>query len=188
MKANPLPRSEQLKVDAAEGWLMLGCTADANDELEKIPPHFRLHPHVLSVRWQVYAAAEWWEAAWVVSKALCEMFPQVAEVWVCHANTVRKYKGDAEAKATLIGAHSCFPDDPVITYNLACYSAALNELDEACNWLINTFEKKETDALKVAALYDPDLKPLWEKMSASHLLIPLPSAAMVKQAAMSGQD
>src|ERR1044071_10247005 len=93
----PLPSPDAFAVQAAEGWLMLGNPIEANEELEVVAPEYRYHPTVLAMRWQVYAAAEWWEAAWVVSRALCEVVPESAEVWICHANTLRKYKGLCEA-------------------------------------------------------------------------------------------
>jgi hypothetical protein len=49
---------------AAEGWLELGSPTEANEELEKIAPRLRAHPDVLDIRWQIYAAAERWDAAW----------------------------------------------------------------------------------------------------------------------------
>src|SRR3954470_18098336 len=96
-----LPNADKFQIEAAEGWLMLGNPVEANEELEKISPENRRHPMALSVRWQVYAAAEWWEAAWIVSKVLCEALPESAEALICQANTVRKYRGVREAMELL---------------------------------------------------------------------------------------
>src|ERR1051326_7656254 len=110
----PLPQLEAFAVQAAEGWLMLGNALGANEELEVVTPEYRYHPAVLAMRWQVYAAAEWWEAAWVVSKALCEVVPENAEVWICYANTLRKDKGLFDAREALNEITERFPDDAVI--------------------------------------------------------------------------
>ena len=59
-----LSNADKFQIEAAEGWLMLGNPVEANEELEKISPENRRHPAALSVRWQVYATAEWWEALW----------------------------------------------------------------------------------------------------------------------------
>jgi predicted Zn-dependent protease len=163
MKA--LPHAEVIQIEAAEGWLMLGNPLEANEELEKIPSHFRYHPAVLAIRWQVFAAANMWEAAWVISKALCETLPDVAETWICQANTLRKFRGTQEAYEVLRSVVDDFGQEPVIRYNLACYAAQLGKWETASYWLNRCFELRDSFPLKLAALYDPDLKPLWERVN-----------------------
>ncbi|HVK58443.1 MAG TPA: tetratricopeptide repeat protein [Candidatus Kapabacteria bacterium] len=161
---NALTQRERFHLEAAEGWLMLGNPIEAHEELEGIPGDASCHPAVLSMRWQIYAAANWWEAAFVVSKALCELAPQSSEAWICHANTLRNYKGLVEAWNMLLGVVNKFPDDAIIRYNLACYAAQMGLLEESCAWLVQAFELEEAAQLKLAAIYDPDLRPLWEKI------------------------
>lgn len=161
---NELPNADRFQIEAAEGWLMLGNPVEANEELEKVSPEYRRHPAALAVRWQVYAAAEWWEAAWIVSKVLCEVLPESAEAWICQANSVRRYKGVFEALDLLKTVHPRFNGHPVILYNLACYAAQVSKFDEASQWLTDAFRAEDGVTLKVAAVYDPDLRPLWEKV------------------------
>lgn len=167
MKA--LSHTDRIYLQAAEGWLMLGNPLEANEELERIDSENSFHPAVLAMRWQVYAGAQWWEAAYVVSKALCEFAPDSPAAWICHANTVRNYKGVMEAWHTLLGVVSRFPDDAVIRYNLSCYAAQLGLLEESCGWLIQAFDLEESVQLKLAALYDVDLQPLWDKIGKDQL-------------------
>lgn len=161
---NALTQAERFQIEAAEGWLMLGNPIEAHEELEKIGGEASCHPAVLSMRWQVYAAARWWEAAFVVSKALCELAPHSPEAWICQANTLRNYKGVIEAWSMLLGVVSKFPKDAIIRYNLACYAAQMGLLEESCGWLVQAFEMEESVELKLAAIYDPDLQPLWDKI------------------------
>ena len=133
---NPLTNAERFQIDAAEGWLMLGNPLEAHEELEKIGNEAAHHPAVLSMRWQVYAAAGWWEAAYVVSKALCELAPDCSAVRICQANTLRNYKGLMEACGLLLGIADKFQEDAVIRYNLACYTAQMNMLEDSCGWLV----------------------------------------------------
>lgn len=161
---NALTQAEQFQLEAAEGWLMLGNPIEAHEELDQIGGHSSFHPAVLSMRWQVYAAARWWEAAFVVSKALCELAPHSPDAWICQANTLRNYKGVVDAWSTLLGVVGKFPQNAVIRYNLACYAAQMNLLEESCGWLIQAFELEESTQLKLAAVYDPDLKPLWDRI------------------------
>jgi len=164
-----LSNADRFQIEAAEGWLMLGNPVEANEEMEKITAGGKQHPAALSMRWQVYAAAEWWEAAWIVSKVLCEVLPESPEAWICQANTVRKYKGVQEALDILQGAKKGFSGHPVILYNMACYAAQVAKFDEAGRWLTEAFRAEDGIALKVAAVYDPDLKPLWEKVGDAKL-------------------
>jgi len=165
---NTLTHLERFHIEAAEGWLMLGNATEANEELEQITGENSCHPCVLSMRWQVYAAAQWWEAAYVVSKALCQLAPDSAEAWICQANTLRNYKGVIDAWTLLLSIVNKFPNDAIIRYNLACYAAQLNLLEEACGWLVQAFELEESVQLKLAAVYDPDLQPLWERIGRQH--------------------
>ena len=167
MKA--LTHAERFQVEAAEGWLMLGNPLEANEELEKIAGDASYHPTVLSMRWQVYAAAGWWEAAFVVSKALCELAPESSAAWICQANTVRHYKGVVEAWTVLLGVAEKFPEDAVIRYNLACYTSQMGLLEDSCGWLVQAFELEESSQLKLAAIYDPDLQPLWDRIGRDRL-------------------
>lgn len=161
---NALTQKDRFQLEAAEGWLMLGNPTEAHEELEQITRGGSSHPSVLSMRWQVYAAARWWEAAFVVSKALCELAPRSGEAWICQANTLRNYKGVIEAWSLLLGVVNKFPKDAVIRYNLACYAAQMGLLEESCGWLVQAFELEQAVQLKLAAIYDPDLQPLWERI------------------------
>jgi hypothetical protein len=163
----PIPREVQLQVDAAEGWLMLGNASVAAEELEKITSEFYYHPRILGVRWQIYAASRWWEAAWIVSTALCEIAPEYAPGWISQANALRHYKGLKAAKKLLLSVVRTFPDEPVVPYNLSCFSCQLGQLSESCKWLLRAFEVDKTVELKLMALCDSDLKPLWDKIAES---------------------
>ena len=166
---NALTQAERFQIDAAEGWLMLGNPLEAHEELERITGEAAYHPTVLSMRWQVYAAAGWWEAAYVVSKALCELAPQSSAAWICQANTLRHYKGVVEAWSLLLTVVNKFSDDAIIRYNLACYASQMGLLEESCGWLVQAFELEESTQLKLAAIYDSDLQPLWDKIGRDRL-------------------
>ena len=166
---NLLTINERRSLEAAEGWLMLGSPLEAHAELEQISGENAYHPAVLAMRWQVYAAAGWWEAAYVVSKALCDFAPESPEAWICQANTLRHCRGLAEAWNTLLSVVSRFPADSVIRYNLACYAAQMGLMEESCGWLVQAFEIQDSVELKLAAIYDPDLQPLWDKIGRQRL-------------------
>lgn len=160
----PLPRVEAARLQAAEGWLTLGLPSEACRELWKIRPGFLYHPQVLGAWWQVYAAARWWEAAWIISKAFCQAAPHRPESWICQANALRYCKGLKAARTLLLSMVERFPEEPVLSYNLACYTCQLGRLGESGKWLLRAFEIENSAELKVMALMDHDLEPLWNKI------------------------
>jgi len=50
----------------------------------------------------------------------------------------------------------------MIQYNLACYCAQLGQLDTAQEYLGKSYELGDAKQIKLIALDDEDLKPLWE--------------------------
>jgi hypothetical protein len=49
-------------------------------------------------------------------------------------------------------------------YNLACYACQLGNLKEARQWLEKAFAIGDSKQLKLMALDDPDLEPLWREV------------------------
>ena len=66
------------------------------------------------------------------------------------------------AKALLLEAAKLFPEDGMIQYNLACYCAQLGQLDFAQEYLDKSYELGDAQKIKLTALDDDDLKPLWK--------------------------
>ena len=62
----------------------------------------------------------------------------------------------------LLEAAKLFPADDTVQYNLACYSAQLGQLDVAQEHLHKSYELGDAKQIKLIALDDDDLKPLWE--------------------------
>jgi hypothetical protein len=59
----------------------------------------------------------------------------------------------------LLEAAKLFPADSTIQYNLACYST---QLDTAQDYLDKSYELGDAQQIKLMALDDGDLKPLWQ--------------------------
>jgi len=59
-------------------------------------------------------------------------------------------------------AAKLFPTEWSIQYNLACYCAQLGQLDAAREHLGKSYELGDAQQIKLMALDDEDLKPLWE--------------------------
>ena len=67
-----------------------------------------------------------------------------------------------KAKVVLDEAAKLFPEDDTVQYNLACYCAQLGQLNAAKEHLDKSYELGDAKQIKLMALDDDDLKPLWE--------------------------
>ena len=159
-----LSPSDQRHLEAAQGWFELGNHLEANEELEQIAAECRADPAVLEVRWQIYARAEKWEGALDIASALVQADPDDPLGWVHRSYALHELKRTAEARDNLLRVVDKFPISATMRYNLACYECQLGRLKEAKEWLAKAFELGDATKMKLAALEDPDLQPLWEKI------------------------
>jgi hypothetical protein len=58
-----------------------------------------------------------------------------------------------------------FPDNYTLRYNLACYACQLGDLKQAWQWLSKAIDLAGKTDLRQQALDDPDLEPLWTRIS-----------------------
>jgi predicted Zn-dependent protease len=156
-----------MHVQAAQGWLELGNHVEANEELEKITPQSRAHPDVLEMRWQIYAASKKWDAALDAAAALIQLDPEAPLGWVHRSYALHELKRTPEARDNLLRVVESFPLSATMRYNLACYECQLGRLQQARQWLEKAFKLGDARRMKVVALEDPDLKPLWKEMAES---------------------
>ena len=158
----PLDQSDSLHLQAAVGWLELGNHTEANEELEHIAAQLRAHPDVLEVRWQIYAAAKKWEVCLEIATTITKLFPERAFEWIHLSYALHELKRTKEARDNLLGVLERFPANAITLYNLACYECQLGRLKEAKRWLEMAFKLGGTANMKLMALDDEDLQPLWE--------------------------
>jgi tetratricopeptide (TPR) repeat protein len=149
---------------AAVGWLELGDPLAANDQLGKITARLRAHPDVLKVRWRVYAKAKNWEACLELARAVTEMEPDKAGGWIDRAQSLHRLDRTVEAYDLLSSVADRFPEHTTVFYHLAVYGCKLRKLREAWSWLERTFEVGDANQVKLKALDDPDLEPLWTEI------------------------
>ena len=157
--------NDKRQLEAAEGWLELGNWREANEELERITPEMRAHPFVLRVRWGVYDKAEKWEMAAEVARGMTVMLPDNSWGYIQWAVSLHELKRTKEAWGVLIPIADKFPEDYVISYNLACYECQLGNRKEAFQWLWKAIDLAGKKDIRLMALDDPDLEPLWPDIS-----------------------
>ena len=166
MKLLPLPLPDQRLLDAAQGWLGLCDFLAANEELDNITPSLRAHPVVLAVRCEIYAKAKKWDGAVEIANTLVKMLPNNLAAWINLAYATRRKTGGSltEAKKILLEAEPKFPSAYLIRYNLACYDCQLGNLKEALVWLERAIDLAGEEDIRLKALEDKDLEPLWARI------------------------
>jgi tetratricopeptide (TPR) repeat protein len=157
---------DQRHLEAAEGWLGLGNQIEAFEELERISPQLRVHPDVLEIRWQIYAKEKKWEACVNIARAIAKFAPSHPNGWIHLAYSLHELKHTKKAWDVLIPIVDKFPKEYLMRYNLACYACQLGKLKESWVWLEKAFSIGDSKQLKLMALDDPDLEPLWTEIAA----------------------
>jgi tetratricopeptide (TPR) repeat protein len=162
----PLAPPDSHHLDAAIGWLGLGCANDARDELEKISPACQNHADVLEVRWTLCVHEKRWADALKIAERELKSAPGDAGGWLHRAYALRRADngGLPQAWDALLPAAEKFPGEPVIAYNLSCYACQMQQLDLAREWLQRAVAAGSKEAIKKMALADDDLKPLWKEI------------------------
>lgn len=163
---HPLPHPDHHHSKAAEGWLELGNFVEAAAELEKIAPHLRAHHDVLQLRYELHAQADRWESALEIVSTLVLLFPINPNNWIHRSFALHELKRTLEARDLLLPAVKKFKHVGLIRYNLACYECQLGNLPAAKKLLAEAFALNPKKELKLDALEDPDLKPLWKYIAA----------------------
>lgn len=151
------------------GWLMLGDPASALEEVERLGEVSRRCPCVLELEWGIHAERGDWTRAAAVAAELIKRAPDAEFGWVHRAYALRRMPGGSLKRAweALRPALDRFPHSQIVAYNLACYAAQMDRLDEA--WTL--FQRallvaKETREVICMALADADLQPLWPRIRA----------------------
>jgi tetratricopeptide (TPR) repeat protein len=150
-------------LSAAIGWLGLGSDSEAIEELEKISSKNRAYPSVLAVKFEIYSKAGKWDLAAEIAAQLVKLQPHQPMSWITLAYATRRKQdgGIPQAREVLIPAQKLFPKEWLIPYNLACYECQLGKKKKARAWLKKAFDLGDPKQLKLMALKDPDLEPIW---------------------------
>jgi len=160
----PLPFEDQHHLNSAQGWFELGNHLEAKDELDQITLEMRGHPSVLEVRFHIYAAAKKWEYAAEIARTISDFVPDNPFGFIHQAYSLHELKLTREAWNVLLPVADKFPKEYIIRYNLACYACQLGNLNEAQDWLKQASDLIGTNQVKLLALKDADLEPLWKEI------------------------
>lgn len=162
----PLPTPDNLFLEAAQGWIMLGDASSALAELERISPTHRHAPSVLEVEWEIRSLDKDWPAALTVAEHMVQTAPGNVRGWILRAYAARRAPagGLEMAQSMLQPALERFPKAFLVPYNLACYAAQLGRVEEAWHMLQRAMKVGGSSAVTGLALLDPDLQVLWKRL------------------------
>jgi transcriptional regulator with XRE-family HTH domain len=141
-----------------------GDWVSADEELDQITPEVRVHPAVLLVRYEVYSKAKQWDGAAEIANTLTKLLPDNPAGWLALAYSTRRKagRGIPEAKEILTKAKAKFPKEYLISFNLACYECQLGDRAAAMQHLKEAFALAGDKDIRLQALEDEDLEPLWK--------------------------
>ncbi len=153
-------------LDAAIGWIGLGCADEAHAALSQVSARYEKHPQVLEARWSLAAFERQWDNALRIADEELARVPGDAGGWLRRAYALRRVNGGGipQAWEALLPAAKKFPSEPVIAYNLSCYACQMAQLDIARHWLQRAVMIGQKDGIKKMALADEDLQPLWPEI------------------------
>ncbi|MFZ9938455.1 MAG: tetratricopeptide repeat protein [Luteolibacter sp.] len=146
-------------LEPVSGYLDLGMIEDAWEELENLPPEVKTIDAVLELRILIYERLGKWELARILAESLAKKSPENPQWWIHWAYSLRREKSVSDARPVLLEAAGHHPDVALIPYNLACYQCVEGDLMGAKAFLRQAF--RMDDKLKLVALADPDLEPIF---------------------------
>src|SRR5215472_4067015 len=89
-------------LNAAEGWLGLGNSAEAEQELLRLNPAVEDHPEVLRVRYHLYGQTKRWDRAAETAQLLCQLTPDTPFGWIHLAFALHELRRTREAYDVLL--------------------------------------------------------------------------------------
>ncbi len=160
-----LPHPEIHQLRAAEGWLELGNAKEANSELDRLSPAYRVHPDVLHLRWQIQRKAQEWERCFELACSLTELSPQDPRGWAALAQSFYFFKRYAQAYDLAVAKLSKFPTCWPLYYDAACYASLTGRYTRAREFLDLALKFGDADRINQMAETDPDLDALRQEQA-----------------------
>lgn len=141
------------------GWLELGCTEEALEQLEYLPDSLHSTREVLKLKCSILSTGQKWTELRLLSATSAMYFPlepAFAEDW---AWAEHKGGDTRNAYSILLQAADRFQKTWRTAYFLACFAYALKRVREASEWLGLAFVLHSSPSqLKLRALREDDFR------------------------------
>jgi predicted Zn-dependent protease len=154
----PMDIAHQRLLVAAQGYSELGLPELALAELDLLPEEVQKSPVTVECRLSVLMQAKRWKVALGIGRVLCELAPDRTTGFIHAAFCLHELGQSREARELLVSGPAALKAEPTYHYNLACYEAALGNLEQARAHLKVSFAMDRK--LKDYARTDPDLEVL----------------------------
>jgi predicted Zn-dependent protease len=155
---------------AAQGWYELGLSEDAELELASLPVKAQQTPEVLKLRFHVARTRRKPDESFQFALQLIEQAPEEMWGWLYRSQALHWMGRTSEAFDLLLPVRKTWPKNFEIPYDLACYCAQTERIDDARSWFSKSMAlSKNQGAVKSMALADSDLKPLWVEINGGRL-------------------
>lgn len=148
----------------------MGLSEDAERELASLPMAAQRSPEVLKLRFHVARTRRRPDESLQISLQLIECAPEEMWGWLYRSQALHWLGRSVEAFDLLLPVRKTWPKAFEIPYDLACYCAQTDRLDDARSWFSRAMAlTKNQSAVKAMALADPDLQPLWPEITGGRL-------------------
>lgn len=149
------------RVSYALGYLALGLSCEAAEELAAIAPRDQASQPVVTVWVEVNMERQRWLEVIGHARQLAAIAPAKERGWIAWAYALRELQRTEEAREVLLKAEPLHGDEcALLHFNLACYESLLGRFAEARRRLALAFEIDPS--YRAEAETDPDLQPLRE--------------------------
>lgn len=158
----------QVRLRAVAGWVELGLPAEGLGELADLAPEIRGHPEVLKMRFSILRPLRRYEEALDTAEQITHRAPDDKWGWLYQSHALHWMGRSGEAYDRLEPLRRRFPEAFEVPYDLACYCAQTDRVDEARSLLQECLDLSgaRRPEVRAMALQDPDLKPLWPELAA----------------------
>jgi predicted Zn-dependent protease len=144
------------KFRIAEGYAELGMLDDALTQLDELDPEYRDRLEILRMRVDVVVQKRDWPSGLQLSLRICAVHPSESCGYIRAAFCLHELGRTSEAKQTLLAGPAALLDEPIYYYNLACYEAVLDNLEQAKVYLRASIRLDKS--FRELAKGDPDLQ------------------------------
>ncbi len=150
------------RLQYANGYLDLGMTKEAAQELDAIEDTDQFPAEYLSARIRLYLGSRKWKRMESFSQRLAELEPENSFGWVNWAYALRERNQIKKAMSVAEAGLEFVPEEATLWFNFACYCSLLGEVEDASNHLDEAIRLEK--AFEAEAVNDPDLENLWNWM------------------------
>ena len=148
------------KMEPAHGYYELGMFDDAWKTLDDLPPEDKAHPLVVLLRLDVLIGLDRLDDAITLGTGACRQWPVIDGFFLKTATALIDLKDYPKAKDLLLASPESLHQKAIYWYDLACCQCMTGEVEQAKKSIWECFERDKV--LRMRALYDFDLEPLWE--------------------------